>query len=433
MKDVKHKPTVAYYLLRCYSNTFIFRWFSKVEVNGKENILQDSPCILLPCHQNGLMDCLTLLIIFKKPITFFAKSSLFVNRIVSNFLIFLRIMPAYRQKEGIQKVAKNEDNFLKAIDLLLLGFPFCIMPEGGQHEKHRLYSFAKGAFRVAFHAQENLPKGKNIYLIPIGIDYGHYDKMGYPLVLNIAKPINVLDYVQAYKENPAKTLNMIKDDAYRSLSENILDIRSEEYYDVIYTAAYVYNFSMLKRLNLDDNLTNRLKARQAIAKLLDEIVVQSPEKISSLADKCNSWLKKSPDFVSIANSYPKPSFISVLLYVVLLFPVFLYGFLLNVFVILLAAILNPKFKDSGFSATMKYSIFVLFSPVNHLIFAVLIGIITSSWIIPLVIFLTGMPFTVFCKNYVSKFRILKNKLLVNRHKKEIENICKEIDEVFVNY
>jgi 1-acyl-sn-glycerol-3-phosphate acyltransferase len=419
MRDVKHKPSVGYYLLRFYSNTFIFRWFSKVEVNGKENIPQDGPCILLPCHQNGLMDCLTLLVIFKKPITFFAKSSLFVNRLVSNFLIFLRIMPAYRQKEGIQKVAKNEDNFLKAIDLLLLGFPFCIMPEGGQHEKHRLYPFAKGAFRVAFHAQEKLPKGKNIHLIPIGLDYGHYDKMGYPFVLSIAKPINVLNYVQSYKKNPAKTLNMIKDDAYQSLSANMLDIRSEEYYDVIYTVSYVYNFSMLKRLNLDDNLTNRLKARQIIAKHLDEIVVQSPEKLSSLADKCISWLKKTPDFVSIANSYHNPKFISVLLYTVLLFPVFLYGFLLNVLVILLIAILNPRFKGSGFSATMKYTIFVLFSPVNHLLFAALISILTSSWIISLVIFLTGMPFTVFCKNYFVKLRILKNKLQMKKHKKEI--------------
>ena len=427
MRDVKDNPSVAYYLLRWYSNTLIFHWFSTVEVSGKENIPQDSPCVILPCHQNGLMDCLTLLVVFKKPITFFAKSSLFVSTIVSNFLTFLRIMPAYRQQEGIQNVSKNEDNFLKAIDLLLRDYPFCIMPEGGQNEKRNLRPFAKGAFRIAFYAQEKLQENKAIYLIPIGLDYGHYDKIGYPFTLNIAKPINVLSYMSAYRENPAKALNMLKEEAYQSLSSTMLDIRSETYYDVIYMAAYVYNFQMLTALNLKDNHSNRLKARQVIAKQLDEIAVQTPEKLQILAEKCSIWRKKDPDFVTIANSYPKQKFVFILPYILFLFPVFVYGFLLNALTILTIGILTPRYKNSGFTATIKYTLFVLLLPVNHLLVAVLVAVMTSSWLIPLVIFLTGMPFTVLCKQYVSKLRILKNKLLLHKHTKYILDICLEME------
>ena len=428
MKDVKQKPSVAYYLLRKYSNAFVFRWFSEVDVNGKENTPQDSPCIILPCHQNALMDCLTVIAVFKKPITFFAKSSLFVNTLVSNFLIFLRIMPAYRQQDGLQKVAKNEDNFLKAVDLLLHGFPLCIMPEGGQEEKHNLRPFAKGPFRIALYAQEKLPEDKSIYLIPVGLDYGNYDKAGYPLVLNIAKPIDVRSYMSAYKDNPAKTLNLLKEEAYQSLSKNMLDIQSENYYDVIYKAAYLYNYSMLKKLNLEDNQTNRFKARQVIAKRLDEIVVTNLSEMQLLAEKYNSLLKKDIDFISIANNYPKQQFVFLLPYVILFFPVFLYGFLLNFLVILLVWILEPKLKNSGFTATMKYAVFILFSPVNHLLFSVLVAVITSLWLVPLIIFLTGMPITVFCKKYIEKFRILKNIFLRNKYKKEISEICIEINK-----
>ena len=429
MRDVSEKPSIMYYFLRWYSGTFIRHWFSKVEVNGRENVPPNSPCIILPCHQNGLMDCLTLLFVFKKPITFFGKSSLFANKIVANFLTALRIMPAYRQRDGLQNVMKNEDNFLKAVDLLLHGYPFCIMPEGGQNEKHRLHPFAKGPFRIAFHAQEKLPEGEAICLIPVGLDYGNYDKMGYPFVLNVAKPINVLSYMPVYQENPAKALNMLKDEAFKSLSANMLDIRSEKYYDVIYTATYVYNFSMLKHLNINDNQTNRLKARQAIAKHLDEIAVQSPEKLQPLAEKCNSWREKAPDFVSIANNYPKQKLIFVLPYILLLLPVFAYGFLLNALIILIVWLLSQKFKDSGFSATMQYAMFLSFSPVNHLLFSIALAVITSLWIIPLVIFLTGMPITIFCKSYISKFRVLKNKILLNKHKKYISDICNEMNEI----
>ncbi|MDR1182877.1 MAG: 1-acyl-sn-glycerol-3-phosphate acyltransferase [Bacteroidales bacterium] len=429
MKEVKQRVSVAYKLLHFYSKILIWHWFSEVEVNGKENIPEDAPCILLPCHQNGLMDCVTLLAVFKKPITFFAKSAIFVNTTATKFLTFLRIMPAYRQREGIQNVGKNEDNFLKAVDLLLCGFPLCIMPEGGQHEKHHLYPFVKGPFRIAFHTQEN-EQDKPVYLVPIGIDYSHYDRMGYPLVLNIAKPISVDKYMETYKENPAKALNIIKEDAYKSLSDMMLNICSEKYYDTIYISAYIYNYSMLGTLNLVDNQTNRMKARQFIVKRLNEIVEQTPEKLQALTEKCLLWIKKNPDFVSITNNYPKQKYFPVFCYVLFLLPVFIYGIVINIFVVLLALYLNPKLKNTGFASTLKYVFFLVLSPLNHLLFSILVAIMFSSWLIPLVIFLTGMPVTVFCGKYIRKLRILKNKLLLRIHKKYIVDIYRELDILF---
>jgi 1-acyl-sn-glycerol-3-phosphate acyltransferase len=430
MKEVKQRVSVAYKLLHFYSKILIWHWFSEVEVNGKENIPEEAPCILLPCHQNGLMDCVTLLAVFKKPITFFAKSAIFVNTRATKFLTFLRIMPAYRQREGIQNVGKNEDNFLKAVDLLLHGFPLCIMPEGGQHEKHHLYPFVKGPFRIAFYTQENIEQDKPVYLIPIGIDYSHYDRMGYPLVLNIAKPIAVDKYMDTYKENPAKALNIIKEDAYKRLSKMMVNICSEKYYDTIYLSAYIYNYSMLGMLNLEDNQTNRMKARQIIVKKLNEMVRQTPEKLQVLTDKCLLWIKKNPDFVFITNDIPKQKYFFIFCYVLFLFPVFIYGIALNLFVVLLVLYLNPKLKNTGFSSTLKYVFFLILSPVNHLLFSILIAVMISSWLIPLVIFLTGMPITVFCGKYVRKLRILKNKLLLQIHKKYITDIYNELDILF---
>ena len=427
---IKENIPVGYKLLHGYSNLFIFHWFSKVEINGRENIPEDSPCIILPCHQNGLIDCLTLLAVFKRPMIFFAKSSIFVNSTVSKFLTFLRIMPAYRQRDGIQQVSKNEDNFIKAVDLLKLSQPLCIMPEGGQNEKHHLYSFAKGPFRIAFYTQENLPENKTIYLLPTGIDYGHYDRMGYHLVMNIAEPIAVSAYMQNYKENPAKTLNTLKEDTYNSLSHIMLDIRSEEFYDIIYMAVYVYNYTMLKRLNLEDNQTNRLIARQSAAKHLDEIAVQFPEKLQVLADKYNSLAKENLDFVSIAGDYPRQKSVFVMFYLILLFPVFVYGILLNLFVVSATLILAPRYKGTGLSATMKFSFILLFSPVNHLLFAIIAGVIFSSWLIPILIFITGLPLTVFCAKYIRKLRVLKNKMSLNKYKKQIYDIFEEIDKLF---
>jgi len=426
MVKVKKHISLSYKLLHAYSKLWIWHWFSDVEINGKENIPTDKPCILLPCHQNALMDCVTLLAVFKQPITFFAKSAIFINTVVNKILAFLRIMPAYRQKEGLQNVAKNEDNFHKAVDLLLTGFPLCIMPEGGQRETHHLHPFVKGPFRIAFYTQEHLPEEETVYLLPIGLDYGHYDRMGYPFVLNISEPIPVKTYMNMYEKNPAKTLNIVKEDAHKALSSNMLDIQSENLYDIIYMSTYVYNYTMLQTLNLQDNQTNRLKVRQIIAKQLDKTAVENPEKLQKLKEKGMLWLSSHPDFVSLANDYPKQKMVSVFLFLICLLPLFVYGILINLFVVLLVLIKNPTLKNTGFSSTIKYVYFLVLSPVNHLFVALLLALNTSFWFISVVVFLTGMPITAFCGKYVQKLRALKNLYFRKKHQQSMNDINMEL-------
>ena len=426
MTKIKKHVSLPYRLLHAYSKSLIWHWFSEVEINGEENIPADKPCILLPCHQNALMDCVTLLAVFKQPITFFAKSAIFINVTVNKILAFLRIMPAYRQREGFQNVAKNEENFHKAVDLLLSGFPLCIMPEGGQHEIHHLHHFVKGPFRIAFHTQENLPEGQTVYMLPVGLDYGHYDRMGYSFVLTIAKPIPIEAYMDEYKENPAKTLNAIKEDAHSALSSNMLNIESKDFYEIIYMSAYMYNYSMLQMLNLPDNITNRLKARQTIAKHLDKIATETPEKIQPLAEKGTSWLNTHPDFVSLSNDFPKQKMWKVCLSLICLLPYFIYGLLINLLVVILVLIINPKLKNSGYSATVKYVCFLVLSPINHLLAAILLALITPYWLLSVLVFLTGMPMTALCGKYVRKLRILKNLCSRKKHQQSINEIQEEL-------
>jgi 1-acyl-sn-glycerol-3-phosphate acyltransferase len=408
----------------------MWHWFGEVAINGKENIPYRKPCILLPCHQNGLIDCVTLLAEFEQPITFFAKSALFVNGSVCKIFAFLRIMPAYRQREGFQNVTKNEENFRKAVDLLLRGYPFCIMPEGGQHEEHRLHAFVKGPFRIAFHTQEKLPCGETVYLLPVGLDYGHYDRIGYPFVLNIGKPIRVDEYMDLYYQHEGRALNAIKEDAFNELSSNMLDIRSQEYYAVFYLAAYLYNYRMLQQLNLPDNLSNRLKARQKIVGLLDDIALAEPQKLENLVSKGNDYLKNNPDFVTFSNSYPKEKWHEVLCFLLVLCPIFIYGLAINFLLTPFILAINPKLKESGFSATIKYVSILILSPVNHLIMALIFGVSTSWWLTAFLIVLTGMPITVFMGKYIRKIRIFRQLCLSKKHKEQIKAIQAELAALF---
>ena len=56
-----HKRNLIYHTLYPYTRLFFFHYYSRVEINGVENIPRDSAVIFAPNHQNALMDALIVL------------------------------------------------------------------------------------------------------------------------------------------------------------------------------------------------------------------------------------------------------------------------------------------------------------------------------------------------------------------------------------
>ena len=56
-----------------------------------------------------------------------------------------------------------------------------------------------------------MPEKEWVKIVPVGIDYGNYDKSGRHLIINYGKPISIKDYYELYKEKPAEAMNQIKE------------------------------------------------------------------------------------------------------------------------------------------------------------------------------------------------------------------------------
>jgi 1-acyl-sn-glycerol-3-phosphate acyltransferase len=391
-----------------------------VEVNGLEHIDATQPAIFLPCHQNGLLDCLTLLSVVHLPIAFYAKSAFFKGKLMNKILAFLRIMPVYRGKENLQDVVRNEENFQNGINLLLKNYPLCIMPEGGQHSEHRLHNLAKGAFRIAFQAQQQLPQNQSVYLYPVGLDYGEYEKIGYPFILNVGKPIKVLDFMPLYNENPPKGINAIKDALYQALASQILNIRSTEYYQTIYVSSYLGSAKTKKR-KLNALLTSAFKHRQLIENQLNTLQTQSEDTLKNLSQSVEQYLQHKPDFVLSSLPLSRLSVASVVAFVVLFLPLFIYGLVLNLPTLLIYRfLLHPKLKGGTMVATVKSVIYLMLSPVIHLIAACVLAFCLHSWWIGLAVFFTGMIVTAFTAKYFSRLRLIKAKIFTPKNASEKE-------------
>ena len=242
---------------RCHYRSFTVR--------GRANLPTDGPYILAPCHQQCLMEPLAVLCFSPRPPVFLARADIFRRPAIRAILTFLRIMPVYRIRDGQESLGRNREIFDRCCDVLLDGYPVCIMAEGRHNNCHRLLPLRKGLFRVAGEAQLKLGD-RPLYIVPVGIDFDDYELPYSNLVVNIGQPIAVQPFMATYRENEPLALNRMRDALAAALSPLMLDIRDEEHYDEIYARCTALDRQYCRREGLRNTAWNRFLMRQQIAR-----------------------------------------------------------------------------------------------------------------------------------------------------------------------
>jgi hypothetical protein len=222
------------------------------------------------------MEPLAVLNFAPKPPVFLARADIFAKPLVRAILTFLKILPVYRIRDGQSNLGKNSEIFDRSRDVLLDGFPLCLMAEGRHNDRHHLLPMGKGMFRIAGETQLMLGEHP-LYIVPTGIDFDEYERPYSNLVVNIGKPIPVQPYMNDFRENEPVALNAMRADLAKALSPLMHDIRNEEYYDEIYTLCNILNPTIRQRDALADTAWNRFNTRRSISLRLDDAAAKSDD------------------------------------------------------------------------------------------------------------------------------------------------------------
>ena len=428
METKIYQKTILYSILRVYSNFIYRRWFSSIEINGENTIPENASVIFAPNHQNGFIDAMALLSSSPKPVVFLARADLFKKKTLDKILRTLKIMPAYRIRDGIQNLKKNEDSFEQAIEVLLHKEFFCLMPEGGQDSVRTLRPLVKGMFRIAFATQDALKDTDSVKIVPVGIDYGNYDHSGGHLVVNFGKAINIREYYDAYLENPPVAQNQLRDELYKRISPLMLNIQTKEYYDCFYITSYLYNSGMLDKMDMEDNETNRLAARQQIVAFLQKAEENNSPILPELDKLCKKWADNHKDiaFSAQISEYGREidgNLLVSICYLVVTSPLFLYSALVNGTPYLLAKFLTRKAKGTGFLASFVFGLSGVLFPVFYLLETIAIAFVAPTFWSGLA-FVFSLPLSFFFMlRYKWRFRFVKERLKnIFRRDKEVPEI-----------
>ena len=215
-----------YFVVRLLAKLSLPFYFGRIEINGRDNIPEDHPFIIAPNHQNAFLDAILMGVYMQKPVHFLTRSDVFIPPFLG-VLSSLNMMPVYRIRDGYEKLSKNEEVFRICEVLLSRDLPVLIFPEGNMGEGHMLRPLTKGTSRLAFQSQDKIDK--DLFILPVGINYFHHYQPWYKCIINFGQPLRVRDYAELLEQNKARALIKLKGDLYESLKGLMLIPEKDNY------------------------------------------------------------------------------------------------------------------------------------------------------------------------------------------------------------
>lgn len=373
-------------------------YYSKIELHNTEVLKQKGPFILAPNHQNALMDAMAIVSSLKFQTVFLARADIFKGKFIVALLTYMKILPVYRIRDGMSSLGKNEEIFDMSTQVLInQNSPLCLFPEGNHGDKRRLRPLVKGIFRIAFKAQSKFGNQPGVKIIPVGIDYSHYLKFQQKLFINFGQPVEVSEFWDLYEQNEAQATNALRDKLAEELQKVMIHIDSEPYYDTIMGLREFSRPLTSGILGLRMNkLVNRFKADKLLIEKLSTCISKEPQVMeeidssfkhySELRDKLNlrDWVLQKPAFSIPAN-------LLVLLFGVLLSPIWLYGYISNWPHYILPPRFAKKIKDTQFRSTANWGLAIVIQLIYYLVLLVLALIFLPAWWMAILLIFT-LPF-----------------------------------------
>ncbi|MFA5497210.1 MAG: 1-acyl-sn-glycerol-3-phosphate acyltransferase [Bacteroidales bacterium] len=412
----------AYSFFKPYVMLMFRLSYGRREYHGLEKIPANQPIIYAPNHTGALMDAMSVLDIDTSAKVFVARADMFKNPLFAKILFFLRIMPIHRIRDGRSSLKNNEEIIQESVEVLRNNVPFVIAPEGTHRPMHNLLPLGKGIFRIALLANEELNKpqpdldsARQVHIVPVGLEYGHFFRYRTSLLCQIGDPINVTQYVA---DNPDKEqpvlMNELKELLEEGLKELILYIPDDDDYTATWELCGLCAPNRIKQMGLKKHsLKDRLQAnRQTVQHVLEKKETapeESKRMLEEIARFAQKRRQKRISMTSVANPAPLVALLTRIPLLILLFPYFVACTIPALPTLFLTWFICSKMEDRAFHNSVRYIITMVLWTLTVII-AIPLLFILMPWPLALLILLLGLPAPFFFYQYNKWFRIARSNI-----------------------
>jgi len=284
---------MIWHILR-YLTTFILPSFYK-RIQGKNvrNVQVKGPVIIAMNHPNAFTDPVAFTYVtYPVRLKYLARGDAFKPGITAWLLERIGIVPIFRiQDAGKEGLKKNDEAYRRVNQLLKRNHKIIVFAEGLCIQERRLRPLKKGVSRMVFGAYDFL-NNDELRVIPVGVNYSQPDKFRSTLFYNVGEPIFVSDFVDEYRNNPARAYNHFLQVLEPKMKELITHINNKENDEAVKQIEILCKKDWLKEQGLKANsLADDYAVTKQITEKVNSAEVNNPEALKEFKTKADSYFK----------------------------------------------------------------------------------------------------------------------------------------------
>ncbi|MFT4770467.1 MAG: 1-acyl-sn-glycerol-3-phosphate acyltransferase [Cryomorphaceae bacterium] len=386
---------IYYFLLQFIVKLAIKLFYRRIEIQGLENIPKNGPVLLAPNHQNAFIDALLPATLFPRRIHFLVRADVFKSNLARRFFSSIQMMPIYRQRDGIQNLAKNEETFRQCHEILRRGEVLLLFPEATHKGVRKLRPLSKGFTRILFGALEGY-EDLDIKVVPLGLNYSNYSDSQSRVLMSYGKPISVQDYRVQIAENKARAMNSLREKVFEELAEEIIHIEDEN-------AMKAFNVELERILPFYADASGSFSRRRS-----GNPFYKSREKALQQMDSANTYFRRifiydaemekrklrAPFFY--INKRDSGYWVIQNLFLLIFLPLFLISWVLHApSYFMVKALIGKYVKDRQFYSSIKLVGMLVLFPLFSFIFSIVFGIFYGNPLLVIPLVLLFFPLSVF--------------------------------------
>ena len=305
-------------------------YFSRTVVRNRKNLKRKVPTLFVSNHPNTLLDPLIVALRMNKFVHFLINASLFKSPALAWFWRNSVGIKVERKEDTGGEKLNNAETFRFAENFLIGGGVLYIAPEGGSDIPRRLRKLKTGTGRIALSTANRMDFDGELEILPVGLNYTNQLNFRSKVFINVGKGIKISDYKEQYEEDNFQAALAITAEMDKQIRKLIIDTKDDE------------EDAFLRKLEAICQTENKLSlgdAHDRGKKLLEEwrrFLEEKKQVAFDFSKQVNQYFSfleknKTQDYVvkKIQQSNSKLIWLLRSIFLVIGFPVFLYGWINN--------------------------------------------------------------------------------------------------------
>lgn len=366
---------ILYAILKFVIRIAIRVFFRRIEIRNQDLIPTKGPLIVVSNHPNTIMDALIVGCITKPPLHFLAKGSVFTSKFRNWFFRKLFMIPIYRKADDPSLTHKNKDVFQACYDFLGGGGTLLIFPEGVSYKDRRLQKVKTGTARIALATENNHDFNLGLQIVTIGLNYSNPSIFRSELFVNVDKVIKVNDFKATYEADNFEAAQALTAEIKESLATHTIDIPHPNLDDFVVRLETLYKDKLLTELGVKESAQEFLVTKEMV-KAITYFNQHQPKLVETLAQKTNAYFTQLNQLKLKDKLFAKDrsgrslllTNIKTISYIILGFPLFLYGWLNNLIPYKIPGKVAPKLTPyEEYFSTIKLFLGTILFPLFYTI------------------------------------------------------------------